>query len=582
MITGKIQATAEQIDRLIDDIRKLPAEPVGNHLSDSQFNDYVFENLTDEQEEFLDKHLKSCSKCASEMEQKLEMSELQRADILVTERRFAASGLREPLVIAVLPKREIIITDETKDENGILQFGMVDQLNNWLSRSKELTVRAMPPGLNTGALMSDPIQAAEKLAADFVLVSDMELKGENVSATARLTSVKDGEVLWEKIFSRKFKDISGIESSISKEVLQRLNLKLLKATEQSLTKSHSENPDADRSYKLGRFYLSQFPAKPLDKAIDYFEEAIKSDETFAAAYAGLADCFAIKGVYNIVPPWESFKIGLEYAEKALKMDATLPQAHTSLAYVNMCYRWDWQQAEDEYKQALLLNPNDLLAHRGYAHLSGALGKFDEALRQSELALRIDPASPMVYVVRGFIYYYAGDFEQSRKQFLSAIDINRHFDPAYYGIALASVQIALKYRERGESSEEKKMFEYAEKMANAANRYARHATQKQALQAFVSAMAGKKSEALKKLDELNEERKHSFISPYHLALVFTALAQPDEAIRCLEESFDMRDQWQIFLRYEPTFVNLRKDPRVQNLIRKLNFPATRADNDRQED
>jgi tetratricopeptide (TPR) repeat protein len=504
-----------------------------------------------------------------------ELREIRRAlghDLEASEKAFLAQlhgKLMRPNKIAVLP----FAMGSNQGESIEPLLGIADQISSRLSDIRQLIVCSMPAVLQTASSCPDPISLGRQLGVDFVLEGEVVRRGEGINATARLTSV-NGENLWNASYARSVGELPAVENLISNKVVQRLNLKLTKAERDKLSEDHAKNPDAYQKYKLGRFYLNQFPQEPLDKAIEYFMEAKDLDPTFARAYSGLADAFTAKGIYNIAPPTESFKEALEYAEQALAIDSTLAEAHASLAYAYMCYERNWTAAENAFRNALELNPNYALAFQGLAHLLGAMGRFPEALREIDRALKIDPTSPFINAARGFVFYYARRFEEGRKHLLNAVNINRRFDATYYALALVCEQIALDRRQEGDFEGQQAMFQDAEKAAYKAIRYSRNNSQKLAEQARLHALSGEKDKALRGLGQLNELRATEYVSPFHMATVFAALEMPEEALAHLEEAFENHDQWIMLLNVEPRFEVLRQDKRSRakfaDLIRRLAF------------
>jgi Tfp pilus assembly protein PilF len=388
-------------------------------------------------------------------------------------------------------------------------------------------------------------------------------------------------------------------ASISQGTLdgERVLLIELKLVEALINKNEQKKSHNYQKYELGRYYLNEFLTKfdqnsldYLKKATEYFSEATVFDETFAKAHSGLAACYVAAGIYNIAPPEESFARALEPATKALEINNTLVEAHTSRAYAYMCYEWDWRAAEDAYKQALKINPDYALAHQGYAHLLGALERFPEAFREIDFALKIDPTSPIINVVYGFILYYKGDYEKSWIQFLKAKRHNRHFDATYYGIALACEPLALEYMKKGNSKGAEDMFKEAQRAAKRAIRFSHGNPVKIAVQAHVYALSGKEDKAQDELQQLIAFSTEQYVSPFQIATIYAALATTPAALGnhnqfleyynlaldYLEKAYEKRDQWLVLLNVEPRFAILHKDERFKDLIRKLNFPARHED------
>ncbi len=485
------------------------------------------------------------------------------------------TSLTRGLSIAVLPPEKININTS----GGVLTFALLDQVTARLSENNQFgdmqfDVRSLSAVLNARSPFSNPIAVGKELAVDRVLtIKDVRRDEQNISFTTRLIDVgadkasKTGRSGDEHIFERW---------------LQGVNLKLTKAVQKRLLELDAAAPSASTKYTLGRFYLHKFSGSGLERAIGCFTDAIELDKNFAEAYSGLADCYVMEGIYNIAPPATSFGLGLSYAKKALDKNPGLTEVHASQAYTYMCYERDWGRAKDGFEKAIELNSTNAFAYQGWAHLHGALGEFTEAMRKIDRALAIDPVSPMIYIVRAFILYYAGCnaeadwsfLRKAREQCLQALRLNRRFDPAWYIRALICVQLALFCRRVGRLDEAEEYFKEAEEAAKKARDYTKRNAQKQATLTFIYFLWGKEDEALQALAGLNEAlNKDSYISPYHMALVHIARNQSDDAIKCLEQALNVRDQWMILLRFEPAFKVLHGDERFKELIRELRFPPS---------
>lgn len=570
----------------LKDIEKILAEAKFIHLTDDELTAYCDNELDGFPLARAEEHLKGCLVCEGRRAvfgaRQIFTDELILSEAADTphaapasEPRRQSSGLRH-LSVAVLPPEKINVNDE----GGVLMCGVLDRFISSLGEHSQagdvqFTVRPLSAVLNARAPLSNPVAVGKELEVDRVLrIIDVRRAGQAISVTTRLIDVQGiAESLREN-----FDECEGI----SEQELRRLNLKLFKAEQRRLAEWYAANPSAGRKYMQGRFYLNTFPGRVLNRAVKCFAEAVDLNESFAEAHSGLADCYVMKGIYNISPPADSFRVALRHAKRALDINPKLAEARTSLAYIYMCYKWDWAQAKEEFEKALEQNPNYALAYQGYAHLLGAIGEFSQAIRMSARAREIDPVSPMLYVVRAFIFYYhAGchpeaeehSLDRAREQCLHAISLNKRFDPAWYILALIYMQLALVRRRRHQVDKAEEYFSGAEDAAKKARQFARYDAQKQALLTLIYLLWGKEDEAVKSLEGLKEAlTEDSYISPCHMALLHIARSRTDDAIWWLRKAFRVRDQWMILMRYEPAFKVLHGDARFQDLIRRLNFPS----------
>ncbi|HEX8136786.1 MAG TPA: tetratricopeptide repeat protein [Pyrinomonadaceae bacterium] len=458
------------------------------------------------------------------------------------------------------------------EQAGEVLLDMADQISLRLSRYRQVIVRPLSSVLCLSTDAHDPVKLGRKLGADFVLTGDILGEGEKISVVARFNRVRDGAELWEGKYDGSVNQIFKIEDLITERVIRRLNLRLAKDDLERLTKSHSENPDAYHKYRLARCHLNKYTRTSLEKAAELFKEAISSDPQFAPAHAGLADTYIAMGMYNIVPPMENFERGFAHARDAVRLDPTLVEAHTSEAYAHMCYGWNWECAESAFRKAIELNPNYAPAHQGYAHLLGALGRFQEAQAEIDRGLELDPTSVFANTVRGFILYYAGRYEESSQQFYRTRNLNSHFDAAYYGLALACEQLALAHLEAGDAASARDKFDEAEWAARCARKFSRNNSQKRALQAHIYALRKEQDKALHELAQLEALCEKEYVSPFHMATIYAAQGRIDKAIICLRKAYKLRDQWLVLLNVEPRFAPLRQDKRFKKLLRRLGFPS----------
>ncbi len=441
----------------------------------------------------------------------------------------------------------------------------------------QLVVRS--PGSVQSLLGSttDSLALGRRLGADFVVSGDVVRDGERIVVTARLVNVRDGSCQTFEPCAGSVRQIFAVDNHIAEKVVRRLNLRLTGEELGGLLRSHTENPDAYHKYRLARFHLSKYTRDSLAKAADLFAEAKDLDPSFALAHSGLSDCHIARGIYNMAPPAETFGRALGHAEEALRLDPKLAEAYVSLGYVQLCYGWDWAAAREAFERAIELSPNYALAHQGSAHLWAALGERAAAKAEIDRAVRLDPVSPIVSTVRGFVYYYAGELEESVRSFRQALSVNPKFDAAYYGLSLA--QEAQGERADDEAARDELMAD-AGRAVRIAKWCSSYAYDKAAREAHHNALLKLADKAGKELNSLEGAARREYISPFHLAAVCLELGMRGRALEYLEAGFDVGDQWLVLLGVEPRFKALRGDERFESLVRRLNLhPAGRAERSR---
>jgi tetratricopeptide (TPR) repeat protein len=320
-----------------------------------------------------------------------------------------------------------------------------------------------------------------------------------------------------------------------------------------LTRRYTENNEAYQLYLRGRFQLNKRTPDEMKNAVKYFEQAISKDPVFALAYAGLADAYDILGDYSYLPPNEALPKAKSAALKALEIDDTLAEAHTALAHVRM-YDLDWLDAESEFKRAIQLNPNYSTARQWYANCLMALGRKAEALAQIKQALKVDSLSLNINEAVGYLLYLARDYTGAIEQHQKTLELNPDFVPTHFGLGVAYLQSARYEVAIGE-------FKRAIALSGGGTDYIAALGQAYAL-------SGKKREALEILDKLTELSKRSYVSPYYMALVHTALGNLDQAFAWLGRACEERSSFLFFLKVEPSFDSIRSDPRFRDLERRM--------------
>ncbi|MGH9907901.1 MAG: tetratricopeptide repeat protein, partial [Pyrinomonadaceae bacterium] len=279
------------------------------------------------------------------------------------------------------------------------------------------------------------------LGVDAVLEGYIQRDGDRIRATARLVNVRDGSQLWAGRFDDSFTNVFSVQDSISAQVAHSLSPALVSDEKQALTKRHTANTEAYLEYLKGRHFWNKRTAESLGSSIENFQKAIELDPNYALAYAGLADAYALL-VWNIGPvnP-ELINKARTAARKALELDFTLAEAHTSLAFTRCWYEWDWQGAESEFKKAIELNPNYATAHHWYGEFLVLMGRFEEGFRELRFAQEIDPLSLIINSDIGKMHFLARRPEQAIDQLLKTTEMDPNFPISHLFLAMA-------YRQKG--------------------------------------------------------------------------------------------------------------------------------------
>lgn len=455
------------------------------------------------------------------------------------------------LVIAIPPFK---VLDAKGPSGAFLGIGIADTITTKLNKVRTVVVRptsAVSKYIKDNGADLDLMVIGHQLAADYVFSGRIRQEGNQLRVNVELLNVRENERSSET-FTKSTDEIFDLEDEIYQWLEQILGLKPTSEEKEQASKRYTKNPEADAKYKKGRSFQHTYTEDDLKRAIGYFRQAIELDPKFARAYASIANCYIWLGLLNFTPPKETYAEAREWALKALEIDNKIANAHASLAFTSMFFEWDWESAERGFKYAIELNPNYPTAHFGYSLLLTALGQFSEALVEINKALHVDPSSLIINVAKGIVLYESRDYDRSLDQFEIIIDMNRFFDPIYYGRALA-------YEQQG-------LFKEAIRAARIAVRLSNRHPMKLTAQAHAHAMSGEWSEAQKVLDELyGLLSTGSFVSQFHMALIYATSSDKDQAFKCLWKAREDKDQWLFLAGVEPRLDSLRSDPRFEELL-----------------
>ena len=454
--------------------------------------------------------------------------------------------------IAVLPFKPLVSSES--DES--LEMGMADTLIAKLSRINQLTVRPTSAVRQYVRLEDEAARAGRELQVDSVLDGSIQKAGDRVRVTVRLVRPARGETLWTEQFDEKFTDIFTVQDAISGRVAAALALKLSGEERERLSKRETDDSEAYQLYLKGRYFWNKFTPADHLKAADYFNQAIARDPGYALAYSGLADTYAASAVNNWLSPREAFPKGKAAAQKALMIDDTLAEAHTSLGAASMFYDFDWTTAEREFNRAIELKPRYVATYGVFSYLLSATGRLNEGVEMARRGLQLDPLSASASDDLVGAYYLARRYAEALRQVRSTLEIENR--PATHLFLGQIYEQQGKYEEA--IAEYKQAISLSERTSPILGQLG-HAY----------AMSGQREEALKTLDELQEMSKRRYATPYDLAILYAGLGERDQALRQLNKAYEERSGWIINLKIEPQFDSLRADPRYAVLLRSMSLP-----------
>ncbi len=435
--------------------------------------------------------------------------------------------------------------------------GLTEQIITALSNIRELKVVARTSAFSFKGKDMDIRDIGNRLNVETILEGSVRKAGDTLRVTAQLIKVEDGYHLWSEQFDRKMDDVFAIQDEVTLAIVDKLKLDLLSDEKPKLVKRYTENIDAYNLYLMGRYYWNKRTGEGLRKGLDLFQQAIEKDPTYTLAYAGVADSYNLLGYYYHMPSMEALPKAKIAAERALEIDESLAEAHTSLAWVSMFYDWDWKAAEKEYKRAIELNPNYATAHHWYSFYLMILGRRDESLDEARLAVTLDPLSLQVNMHLASMFNLAEQYTQAIEEFKRVLEMN----PSY---VLAHQELGHTYM--GLEMYDNALTEYHKVIELLGTRTPSIISDL----GYLYAMTGKTDQAKKLLEELQSLSEKMYVSPWGFAVIHLGLGQIDQAYECLEKAYKERDHSIIVFKIVTYFEDFRSMPRFKALLQKVGF------------
>ncbi len=454
--------------------------------------------------------------------------------------------------LAVLPLENL----SHDPEQEYLADGMTDALITELGKISALRVISRSSVLvYKGKHVSTP-QIARDLNVEAILEGTVVRVGDRVRVSANLIQVSPERHLWSESYERDLRDVLVLQDDVALSIVREIKVELTPQEQRPTASARPVNPEAYESYLRGRYYWNRRTPEALKKALDYLNEAVAKDQTYALAYAGLADCYLVLAHQGVMAADVAQPKARMAAERALELNPLLAEAHTALAAVRETYDFDWVGAESEFKRALELNPNYANGHHWYGLLLMNLGRVDEARQQIELARGLDPLSLQIQANLGALYEHARQFDQ-------AMEVARkvaQMDPTFAGGHFLLSQL---YRQ-------KQMYREAaaelQKGLLASNERERAALFDKVTDEASFRRAVTQGIALRK-----ERSKTRYVSPMWFADQFVELQDNEQALAWLEKAYRERDEDLIYLKTDPSYDRLRSDPRFQDLLLRVGLP-----------
>jgi serine/threonine protein kinase/tetratricopeptide (TPR) repeat protein len=463
----------------------------------------------------------------------------------------AAPGTaREARTIAVLP----FVNASGDPENEYLSDGITDELIHALGKVEGLNVASRTSVFALKGLREDVRHLGARLGVSAVLEGTVRRAGNRLRITAQLSGIAEGRMLWSERYDRELQDAFEIQDEIARTIVTTLRSTLLRDLGDAPPVRYTANPTAYHLYLKGRYWWNRRTQGAIAEGIKYFERAIEEDAGYALAYTGLSDSYALQLDYRGAPVREGMERARELAQRALALDETLAEAHTSLAWVTFVYDWDWPAAAARFRRAIELNPTYSVARQWHSWFLTAMGRAEASLVEGRMATDLDPASVSIRRSMGWLHYYARQPRESLEHLRRALAMNPTAEENHRLLGLSYLQLGLHdesaaaFREAVASSE-------SPVLATAGL-------------GLVAAARGRMTEARGVLEGLYAEARERYITPVAFAMLHAGLGQPDEAFEWLDRAVEDRRGWLCYLKVEPLLDPIRGDPRFARLLERM--------------
>jgi TolB-like protein/DNA-binding winged helix-turn-helix (wHTH) protein/Tfp pilus assembly protein PilF len=469
--------------------------------------------------------------------------------------RSGATSSAAPRIssIAVLPLENL----SNDPEQQYFVEGMTDEITTDLAKLPGIRVISRTSAMQYKDTHKTMPQIARELNVDAVVEGTVLRDGNRVRIRTQLIYAPADRHVWAQAYERDLKDVLTLQANLARDIASEIQLKLTLQQQANLSVVHSVDPEAHELYLKGRYFWNKRDQAGFTKAVDYFQQAIAKDPTYAAAYAGLADSYALSGGFNLIPVEQAMPRAQAAAEKALELDSNLAEAHASLGLIAPFNNWNWADAERHYQRAIELNANYATAHHWYAEgYLMPVGRADEAITEIRKAQELDPLSAVIATDLGKELYFVRRYDDALVELRRALELDPNFVSAHnwisdtllekrmYSDAIAELETTKPFREE--------------------RVYVRQT-------AYLYTRMGQRAQARAALAKSLQLSKGKQVSSGAIALTYAALGDKDESFQWLEKACTERSSFMTSFKYWTVFDPLRGDPRFADLLRRVSLP-----------
>jgi serine/threonine protein kinase/Flp pilus assembly protein TadD len=468
-------------------------------------------------------------------------------------RTMITAAARPPAAIAVLPFENV----SPDKDNEYFSDGLTEELISALANVPGLRVVSRSSVFALKGKIGDVRTVGALLRAKWILEGSVRRMGDRVRIMVQLTSADEGYQIWSERYDGEMKDVFAVQDEITRSIVSKIRSRFTSGDSEVLLRRYTGDIEAYHLYLKGRYYWNQMTGEALQKARQYFEQALVRDPKYSIAYAGVADYYLTLGFWSIASPAEAWPKAREAALKALEIDASLAEAHSSLGYVRLFFDWDFRTALQEFQRAIEIQPSCSQARQGYALYLMQAGRTTESIAASVEARNCDPLSPFLNTMVAWSFYYARRYDEAIGQCRKVLEMTANYFEAYIVLGLA-------YEQKLQSEAAVEAFEKA-----------RALSQENPLVLGVLgacyARAGRTSEALSILAQLTASSKERYVAPISLAMLHAGFGDMEAVFESLDRAFAVRDGLLGYLRVFPIYDPFRDDPRFVALIKKIGLP-----------
>jgi TolB-like protein/Tfp pilus assembly protein PilF len=442
-------------------------------------------------------------------------------------------------------------------EQGYFADGLTEALTTTLAKISALRVLSRTTAVFYKRAQKTLPEISRELGIDGVVEGTVLRSEGRVRISAQLLHAPTDTHLWADSYDRDMRDILALQSEVAGAIAKEIQVKVTPHEQTQLAHVPVVDPEAYDAYLRGCYYWDKRTPAATRRAIESFEHAIARDSSFAAARAGLAECFGVLGWWGYAPPAEGCKKAKALSLQALEMDPNLAAGHAALAWATQYYDYDFLTAEKEFRRAIELDPHYPIARYRLAMTLAHVGRSEEAIAEAKCALNLDPLAYTANAVVCWVYWFAREYDRLLAHAKQIVELHPDVPHSHWPLGFG-------YLETGNFDAAIPAMRRAVETGGA--------TLFLALLAETYAVAGHHDDAQKILLQLQERSSEQFVTPYMIGRIYAALGEKDEAFRWLNTAYKERAPWMVLLKRDPRLDGLRSDPRYEALLAQMNFPS----------